>query len=424
MFFKPRGSLEVGIFTRRQFIVSGVLTSALLLSKSRAWSDSAEDRIKIGFIYPESGELEIEAKSLMVGFDLFFGEKGSCPVDIFRKPFGGNFDELEKTIDEWISAKNVRFIALLADVENSEKIIQKCSGAKVLLFISSRSVKLTAGEYCQPNVFRVCANNYVSSEPLAPWAVQNAGATVFITGDDDLNGNEKCDFFAFGFERAGGAFADRAMSDGSLASIQSIISSIKNSNADVVFAAFKNESAKLFLNTARSKDSAIGKTVIGPETLTSFPKRTDPNAVSFLGVPTLTNVLNQESLRQKVTSLFGEMELSISRAAEGFDIAKIVDNSVHENFLALEDFDTLLKFVADCQIHGLRGDFRFDKNHDAIVDSWVTTIERKSGELFQNIVVSLGPTASLDFGCGKVGYPNRPDAAPHEPEAVWEENAN
>jgi branched-chain amino acid transport system substrate-binding protein len=414
----------VGIFTRRQFIVSGILTSALLFSKPLAWSGSAEERIKIGFIYPESGESEIEAKSLMVGFDLFFGEKGSCPVDIFRKPFGGDIDELEKTVDEWINAKNVRFIALLADLEISEKIIKKCSGAKVALFISNRSVKLAAGEYCQPNMFRVCANNYVSSEPLAPWAVQNVGSTVFITGDDDLNGNEKADFFAFGFERAGGAFADRAMSDGSLTSIQSIISSIKNSNADFVFAAFKNESAKLFLNTVKSKDSSVGKAVIGPETLTSFPRKIDPKAVNFLGVPTLTNVLNQESLRQKVTSVFGEMELWVSRAAEGYDLAKIVDNSAHENFLNIEDFETLLQFIANCKFHGLRGDFKFDKNHDAIVDSWVTTIEQKSGELFQNVVVSLGPTASLDFGCGKVGYPNRPDAPPHEPEAVWEENAN
>ena len=99
---------------------------------------------------------------------------------------------------------------------------------------------MAAGEYCQPNVFQSLRQQLCRFETWRLRQYKNVGSTVFITGDDDLNGNEKCDFFTFRFERAGGAFADRSMSDGSLASIQSIMSSIKNSNAEFVFAAFKN----------------------------------------------------------------------------------------------------------------------------------------------------------------------------------------
>lgn len=412
------------VFSRREFLISSLMTAAVVFSTSAAWSKEPEERYKIGFIYPGSGEIELEAKSLIAGFDLFFHEKGACPLDVVKKPYGENFDEVAATLDSWINDEKVRFIVVNADIEVSQKIIQKCANAKAIVFVSNRSIKLVAGEICQPNVFRVSANNYVLSEPLAPWAVKNIGSKAFITGDDNQTANEQGDFFAFGFERAGGAFGDRVMLRDSPDSIQSVMASIKNSDAEFVFACCRGELASRFLKTYYLEDPKVRKPIVGPESLTSINKKPDAVSETILNIPVLTNVPDPGSLRSKISSLLGPMELSATCAAEGYDLAQVVGNSVKEDLLQAGDFENLLRFVQDSKIQGFRGDFTFDKNHDAVVDSWVASWEMKSGELSQKVIASLGQTASLDFGCGKVGYPNRPETTPAENGNVWEENAN
>jgi len=420
----PDSQVNSSALSRREFLVGGLLTSAFLLSMSPVWAKDPVERIKIGFIYPDSGDMEVEAKSLMAGFDLFFDKEGPCPIDIVKKPYDASSNELSVTLDEWIKDPTVRFIVLIADVDGSEKAAKTCAGSRALIFVTNRAVKLVAGEICNPNLFRVSANNYVLSEPLAPWAVKNVGTKVFITGANDPDGNEQCDFFAFGFERAGGAFADRTTSDGSPESIKSIIASIKNSEADCVFAGLKNQAAEDFLKAVSSESPKTIKTVIGPETLTSWQRKNNVGSETILGVPTLTNVINPESIRSKISNLFGSMPISVSRAAEGYDLGQIVNKSAKENFLQVEDFETLLRFVGDLKFDGFRGSFSFDKNQDAVVDSWVTSWEMKSGELSRKVIASLGPSASLDFGCGKVGYPNRPDSSPSQAEGVWDDPPN
>ncbi|MGA8831185.1 MAG: ABC transporter substrate-binding protein [Desulfomonilaceae bacterium] len=417
--------IDPPVFSRREFLVSGLLSSVMLLSGSAAWAKDPEERAKVGFIYPDSGEMEQEAKSLMAGFDLFFDNDGPCPVDVYKKPFQANSDEIGETLEKWINDDNVRFIVLFADVESSEKAVKTCAAAKTILFIANRSVKLVSGEICNTNVFRVSANNYVMSEPLAPWAIQNCGTKVFITGDNDRGGNERSDFFAFGFERAGGAFVDRVMSDGTAESVQSVLTSIANSETDFVFACFEGQSAENFLKAFSAQAPRHRKTVIGPETLTSFDVKSGATQEMILNIPALTNVLNPGSIKSKIVHLYGAMPLSIARASEGHDLGQIIDILAKEQFLQTKDFDTLVKYVADSKFNGLRGAFKFDKNHDAVVESWVTAWESRSGGVSQKVLASLGPSASLDFGCGKVGYPNnRHDSTSSGSEGVWEENGN
>ncbi|MDA8408241.1 MAG: ABC transporter substrate-binding protein [Deltaproteobacteria bacterium] len=418
--------IDPSVFSRREFLISGLLSSAMLFIGSAAWAKDPEERVKVGFIYPDSGEMEQEAKSLMSGFDLFFDKDGPCPVDLFKKPFQSNSDGIEETLQKWINDGNVRFIVLFADVESSEKAIRTFASAGTILFVANRSVKLVSGEVCNTNVFRVSANNYVLSEPLAPWAIKNCGTKVFITGDNDRDANEKSDFFAFGFERAGGEFADRVMSDGSDESLQSVLKSIANSGPDFVFACFKGHSAENFLKAFSAQDPKSRKTVIGPETLTSFDVESGANREMILNVPTLTNVLNPESIKSKIVHLYGEMPSSITRVSEGHDLGQIIDILAKEQILHTKDFETLLKYIADLKFNGLRGAFRFDKNHDAIVESWVTTREARPGGGFsQKVLATLGSSESLDFGCGKVGYSgNHHDSASSDADGVWEENGN
>ena len=416
--------VERHLLSRRDFLISGVLTSAIVLSPLLGRAMEPERRTKMTFIYPEKGQMELEARSLMAGFDLSFQENGPCPVDILRKTYDQSLDVVLQEIQGSLRDADVNLIVCVADVEGSKKAVEKFAKSRAIVFLTNPSIELVCGEICLPNVFRSSPNNYVLAEPLAPWAVMNAGMKVFITGDDNRDTNEQADSFAFGFERAGGAFCDRVMVGSASGSIDSVVSSIRNSDADFVFAAFEKESALKFLQSMNTGDSQTRKTIIGPETLTLFNKMDQAVEETVTGVPTLTNIANVESLRSKISSKSDSMALSISRVAEGYDLGGIIDSLANGGASGPPDFETLIKTVSNSKINGMRGEFRFDKNHDAVVDSWVVTWAKDSKELRRKIVASLGASVSLDFGCGNVGYPNRPDAAPVESEGVWEENAN
>ncbi len=412
------------LWSRREFLVSSVLTSAIVLTPLLGWGTDPEQRMKITFFYPENGLMELEAVSLMAGFDLSFQENGPCPVDVLRKTYGQNLDVALQEFKGSLKDEDVNFIVCVADVEGSRKFVETLATAKVIVFIANPSINLVCGEICQPNVFRSSPNNYVLSEPLAPWAVMNAGKKVFITGDNNQDTNEKADSFAFGFERAGGAFCDRVMVGDSSATIDSVISSIRNSDADFIFAAFENEQALKFLQAVKSGNPKTQKTIVGPETLTLFNKMDRVIAENITGVSTLTNIENVESLKSKIPEKFTSMALSIPRVAEGCDLGGILLNLVNDGVSGKTDFENLIKAVSNSKIKGMRGEFRFDKNHDAVVDSWVVSWVKEAKEISQKVVASLGASVSLDFGCGKVGYPDRPDVAPVESEGVWEENSN
>jgi hypothetical protein len=169
-------------------------------------------------------------------------------------------------------------------------------------------------------------------------------------------------------------------------------------------------------------DSKTRKTIVGPEIFTLFNKMDQAVEETVTGVPTLTNIANVESLRSKISSKSDSMALSISRVAEGYDLAGIIDSLFNGGASGTPDFETLIKAVSNSKINGMRGEFRFDKNHDAVVDSWVVSCAKDSKELRRKIFASLGASVSLDFGCGKVGYPSRPNSVPVESEGVWEEN--
>ncbi|MFH0959440.1 MAG: ABC transporter substrate-binding protein [Pseudomonadota bacterium] len=410
------------LLSRREFLVSGILTSAIILTPSLGRATQPDQKMKLTFVHPNKGYMELEARSLMAGFDLSSQENGPCPIEIFRKNYDQNLEETLREVQGSFKGDEINFIVCFADVEGSQRVVETFAKSRAIVFLTNPSIKLVCGEVCQPNVFRSSPNNYVLSEPLAPWAVINAGRKVFITGDDDQSANEKADSFAFGFERAGGSFCDRVMVSDSSATIDSVVSSIGNSDADFVFAAFENESALKFLQAVKSVHPKTRKTIVGPETLTSFSKTEQAVEETVIGVPTLTNVTNVQSLRSKIFTKFGSEAMSIPRVAEGFDLARIIDCVASEGATGERDLERVIKAISNSKINGMRGEFRFDKNHDAILDSWVVSWVKGERELRQEIIASLGASVSLDFGCGRVGYPNRPDAVPMESEGVWEEN--
>lgn len=398
---------ECSFITRRAFLIAaGTVAGSFLFRRSVA---HANPKTLVGFIVPQKGEYARETESLIAGFESFLKENKITSIEVLKKTSGDKDKETLASLAELVMKHEVHFLVSPPTVDGSEKCIHGVPPGRVVLFVTSPAVRLVSGEMCIPGAFRLGANTFQSARPLAPWSLTNLGRKVFITGVDDTQGNELADFFAYGFERSGGQFVDREMAGRDGKNIQSILDSIRQSKADFVFSSCHGRTAEMFLKAVRNAKPALEKPVVGPDALTSYPEPLTAMAGAGLGVRTLGTLKNAVAFAKKVKDKSGKRVTSAVRAAEGYDMASVIVRAAETEYVAKRQTDEIIKFIEKIEINGPRGKVLFDKNHEPILDVFVQQWESRGGTVNQHIVQDLGAATSLDFGCGRVGFPKKTD---------------
>ncbi len=411
--------------SRRDFLISTGISAAFMLggmSLARAQGNPTE---KVGFLLPERGPHSLEARSLIAGFELFLKEKGGevPPVEILKKDTG---PEDEKTLDalaDLLTNRDVRFLVGPLSAKGTEQTIHGVGSSNGILFVTNPAVRLVAGEMCLPGSFRLCVNTYQAAQPLASWAMKHIGRTAFLTGDDDAEGNEEADFFAYSFEKAGGSFADRIMLSDGAKGIKSVVGAVAAAKSDLVFASFKNASAVAFLKAARTSAHAVKPHIIGPQSLTGFPHPLSELGEAATGVKTLTPLKDAAGFAQKIKRQVGTEVADVAKAAEGYDIAAAICRALSGN-AGETDLSKIIKAVEEIEIVGPRGKVRFDKNHEPLLEMSVQEWQRSGQSFKQKIVESLGICQTPDFGCGRVGFPRKPEAEVPDEEPAQREKGD
>ncbi|MBI4963060.1 MAG: ABC transporter substrate-binding protein [Desulfomonile tiedjei] len=414
---------RIGISRREFLVASAGIGTLLVCGLSSAVAE--EDRpVRIGFILPETGPLAAEAASLMAGFEYFMAEKGvdAPPLDIVKRDSGPKDEKTLEALAELVMNKEVQFLVGPPSLGGSEKAVHAVAGSNVILFVTNRSVRLVGGELCLTGSFRLCGNNYQSSQPLAPWAVKNLGRKVFITGDDDTQGNEEADYFAYGFEKAGGTFGDRLMVGADTGKMDDLLEAIRKTAPDFIFASFREGPAVGFLKAVRDASPALTQPVVGPESLTAFPHTLALCGKNAEGVRTLTTLEDPVEFVGRIKQKTGRDVASAIRAAEGCDLAAVILHALREAGLRDADVTRTIKAIENTEISGPRGRIQFDKNHEPILEVMVQQWETVGGNPTRKIVEKLGASRTLDFGCGRMGFPKRPESEKKDDtEIIWEE---
>jgi ABC-type branched-subunit amino acid transport system substrate-binding protein len=412
---------KVGLPSRRDFLYGAGVSALVLLTGIPVVEAESIPPMKVGFILPQKGEHAQEAKSLLWGFEAFVAEKAATHLKILTRDPGPEGEKTLEVLAEFLSDPEVRFIVGPPSLDASEKCIHALAGKTPILFVTNPSARLVAGEMCLPGSFRVRPNTYQSAHPLAPWSLQNLGRKTFITGDDDVEGNEEGDFFAQSFERAGGAFTDRIMVQSDTGKMKSIIEAVAKSQANFVFASFKGKSAKAFLKIYHEASPALKQPIIGSENLTAFPGTLTALGKTVQGVRTLTALPDPQQFIKQVKKTTGNEAADAARAAEGYDIAHIIFDAASLTSQEREDQAALIKFIEGIRIDGPRGKVSFDPNHEPVLDMMVQEWTPAGKTFSHKIVAQLGTCTSLDFGCGHVGFPKRPEREPVEEEQTGKE---
>jgi ABC-type branched-subunit amino acid transport system substrate-binding protein len=154
--------------------------------------------------------------------------------------------------------------------------------------------------------------------------------------------------------------------------------------------------------------------VIGPESLTTFPEPLKGCGKACLGVKTLTTLKDPVAFTERIRRHTGLEIPDAARAAEGYDIAQIIYEVSGGLTRVPTETAELIKSIEQIEIDGPRGKIRFENNHEPIVDVRVQEWEISGKALRPKTVAELGTCLSLDFGCGRVGFPKKPLAEQEE----------
>ena len=424
------GSEASGI-SRRDFLFYSAASAAVVLAGRPLAGAEGNSALKVGLILPEEGPLAPEAKSLISGFEFCLKEKGAdaSRLEVHRKDSGADDSKTLEAVAELVVNLKVQFLVAPLSLEGSVKAVQSLAGANPILFITNPCVRFVGGEMCLPTAFRVRPNSYQASRPLGPWALRNAGMKVFLMGDDDEQGNEETDFFTHGFEKAGGVFLDRKMVPPGSEEMETVLATAVKAEPDFIFAAFRGDSAAAFLKALRNATPAIKQPVIGPESLTAFPRIVMAAGKECAGIRTLTAFQNPPQFTTEIKAKLQSDVADASRAAEGYDIATIISN-VAGQIRGEADSDKIVDFIKGMEIDGPRGKIKFDANHEPIISMMVQEWVPEGQSMNQKILENLGETRSLDFGCGRVGFPQRPEEESEaeksgdskDVDAIWDED--
>ncbi|MGC9028551.1 MAG: ABC transporter substrate-binding protein [Desulfomonilaceae bacterium] len=408
--------------SRRRFLL-GIGASLVLGSTGFPRLARAQNRpIKVGIILPEQGPFSQDARSLMAGFDCSLKEKGASGIQVIRRDPGAKDEKTLEILAQMLVVDKVDFVISPMSLDGAEKAVHGVSNSSAILFVTNPSVKLVAGELCQPRTFRVRPNTYQRSAPLTPWAIQNLGRLAFITGPDDKEGNETADFFAYSFDRSGGTFGDRVMVPLGSDNFRSVIDAIEKTKNDVIFAGFGKKDALGFLRAIDSrKHREWLKRIVGPDSLVSYPAGAAALGKAAEGVKTLGSAKNPAEFVQRIRKTVGVDVQDVERAAEGYDIASMVALSVKGVSWDAQNPSPLIAYLENLSIQGPRGVIAFDKNHEPILDMAIREWSRSPHGLQPRTLQEIPGVRSLDFGCGKVGFPQKPSGETKEEGPLWED---
>lgn len=378
---------------------------------------------KVGFLVSKTKQA-IEEKSLIMGFQTFFREKSVDPSQyLIVQQYDDSEDSLLSSLANLLKEPNVKILVAPSDLDDSKDVLTAASSSEVLTFVTNPCVRFVSGEICRPNIFRVAPNTYLSSQPLARWALLNIGRKVFITGDDSEPGNELSDFFALGLEKIGGSFGDRIMVPLDSNDFDSVFQKLEESKADFIFAAFSEKTAPKFIKAYTEKNIAEKYPLVGVGSLTAYPEPIKELGKSGLGIRTLCSIKDPIAFGKSIDwKEAGNPDLAM--AAQGYYIAGIFYSCLQEKAFEGSSLQKTYEFVSKLTVEGPQGKIQFDANREAILEMEVCHWEHDSnGSLIRVLDEKFDKCHSLDFGCGGVGFPDRPELAqPETGQTLWEEH--
>ena len=374
----------------RASLVAAVFTG-LLFSATGLW---AQD-IKVGILYPITGNYSYPAKHAVQGAKLAFqeahysvgGKKIEIVVEDTRAPDVAH--GLSKA-RQLVERDHVDVLMGIIWSPTGIAVSKYVTGKKVPLLLSEAAARVITQELRSPYVFRTSFAAGQMTYPFSKYACKDMGyKKVMLLSFESVFARELAGTFETGCKEVGGTIVDKMFAPLRTADYAPYLSRISAANPDAVWVLFAGASAVSFLKQygefgmkGKYPLLAFGATA-SSEVQRQVPDVSEGIVSSYFYSADLKNAENQRFVNA-YRKAYGEGPAVYS--AGGYITAKFLLAGLEKVNGNIKDKEPFLRAVRNLRLDTPRGPISFDKFQNAITNVYLLKAEKSSGRIANKVI--------------------------------------
>ncbi|TAL79714.1 MAG: ABC transporter substrate-binding protein [Burkholderiaceae bacterium] len=376
-----------------------IATALFGLALMQGSAHAANDQIKIGFIASLSGGQATLGRDILDGFKLgvssLDGKLGGLSADVITMDDQGRPDAGAQAAQKLVESDRVPIVTginlsnvLLAAVP---KVLD---AGKIFLSLNAGPSEL-AGKGCSPHFFSVSHQNDTGPETMGIYLNSIGVKNLYIMAANFAAGKD----MVTGLKRTyKGKIAAEIYTQMGQLDYSAELAKMRSVNPDALFAFYPGG---MGVNFFKQMDQAGLKGKI-PVYSSFIPDQDSLPAMgdASLGVQstgywsvTLDNPLNKKFVADFVKTY---KRLPSTRAAVGYDGARLIDAALKENGGKFGSADSFAKALHSVNFQSVRGNFKFNTNNFPIQNFYLFKVEKDKDGNLVNAVVKTVATAYKD----------------------------
>ncbi len=370
-------------------ILLATLFLGLLALAPAAW---AQKPIKIGILYPLSGNYSYPAKHAVQGAKLAFqeanysvsGRKIEIVVEDTRAPdVAHGLSKARKLVER----NRVDVLMGIIWSPTGIAVSKYVTGKKVPLLLSESAASVITQALRSPYVFRTSFASGQMTYPFAKYACKEMGyKRVVVISFESVFARELAGAFETGCKESGGAIIGKMFAPLRTADYAPYLSRIRAADPDAVWALFAGRSAVSFLKQygefglkGKYPILAFGATA-SSEVQRQLPDVSEGIVHSYFYSADLKNSKNQRFV-SAYKRAYGEGPAVYS--AGGYITAKFLLAALKKVDGKIEQTERFLSALRKLNLDTPRGPIRFDKYQNAITNVYLLKAEKSGGQLYR-----------------------------------------
>ncbi|MBB6283889.1 ABC transporter substrate-binding protein [Geobacillus subterraneus] len=353
-----------------------------------------DETIKIGALLPKSGVYASLGKNLEMGMKLYFESIGwkAAGKDIELIVEDTEADPqvgLRKT-RKLIDQDQVDLLTGTVSTAVAYAIRDEVDKKKVPFLVSHAGGNDLTRSKRSDYIWRSSFSSWQIGYSLGQWAYDHIGKTVYIAAADYAFGREVSAAFKEAYTAAGGKVVGEVYPPLGNNDYSSYLTTIKNANADAVYAFFAGSDAVKFVQQYEQFGLKKEKKLIGSGWLVSEDVRKQQGNA---GVGTIASIFWDYHVDTKENKAFiAAFEKKYNarptiEALEGYDAARIIAEALETVGGDASDPDKVVEAISNVQFVSPRGPIQFDKEtHHIIQNMYIIETNLVNGQAENKVI--------------------------------------
>lgn len=377
----------------KRMIIALAATAAVALAAAPA---TAQDKIKIGVMTPNTGPFAAIGEDVRNGFKLFFDEVGNKAagktIEVIFEDTQAKPDVGITKAKKFIESDGVSFVSGIVSSSVAYAVRDYIVEKGVPLILSVASADGLTQQLAAPNIFRTNSSGSQSSHPFGKWLFDNGYKKVILMAPGYAMGFEQTGGIARTFTDAGGKIVQAIYPPLGTADYAPFLSSLKVKEADALVAVFAGSDAIKFVKQYDEFGLKSSLPLVGTSLLTD-DMILGQQGNSAIGITTASHYSGavESPVNAKFVQAYeGKFKRPPNLYSEGaYVAAKVMYTAIEQLKGDLSDKAKVNKAISAVSFEAPRGKFRFDSYNSPINDIYVFKVQRKNGALINAPIAKI-----------------------------------